>query len=53
MQTAHTGMKITEQEWATATDDTIWALNKNGIGETERNEVIAILESLKGDIVGV
>ncbi len=53
MRTAHTGMHINEAEWATATDDTIWALEKNGIGQAEKNEVITILESLKGDIVGV
>ena len=53
MRTSHTGMKINEQEWATATDDTIAALDKNGIGQQEKNEVIAILESLKGDIVGI
>lgn len=53
MRTAHTGMGINEEEWKTATDDTIWALDKNGVGQEEKNEVIAILESLKGDIVGV
>ncbi|MEO5999204.1 MAG: group 1 truncated hemoglobin [Chitinophagaceae bacterium] len=53
MRTSHTGMNINEEEWVTATDDTLWALDTNGIGQVEKNEVIAILESLKGDIVGI
>jgi hemoglobin len=46
-------MNINEEEWISATDDTILALDTNGIGQEEKNEVIAILESLKGDIVGI
>ena len=53
MRTSHTGMHINETEWASATDDTVWALDTNGVGQAEKNEVIAILESLKGDIVGI
>jgi truncated hemoglobin YjbI len=53
MRTTHTGMNINEEEWVSATDDTIWALDTNGVGEAEKNEVIAILDSLKGEIVGV
>ena len=53
MRTSHTGMNINEEEWVSATDDTLWALDTNGIGQGEKNEVIAILESLKGDIVGI
>ena len=53
MRTSHTGMKINEQEWATATDDTVAALDRNGIDQQEKNEVIAILESLKNEIVGI
>ncbi len=53
MRTTHTGMNINEEEWVSATDDTIWALDTNGIGEKEKNEVLAIVDSLKGEIVGV
>jgi hemoglobin len=53
MRSAHTGMNINQEEWASATDDTLWALDTNGIGQTEKNEVIAILESLKGDIIEI
>ena len=53
MRTAHTGMNISEKEWVSATDDMLWALAKNGIAQEEKNEVIAILESQKGDVVGI
>jgi len=53
MRTTHTGMNINEEEWVSATDDTVWALETNGVEEKEKKEVIGILESLKGDIVGI
>ncbi len=51
MRTAHTGMNISDEEYESATDDTLLALDENGIGETEKSEVLTILESLKKDIV--
>lgn len=53
MKSAHTGLKITEEEWDSGTEDTIWALDNNGISPETRNEVINILETMRGDIVGV
>ena len=53
MRTAHTGMKINEEEWISGADDMIAAMNDNGVGEGEKKEVLAIFDSLKGDIVGV
>jgi hemoglobin len=53
MRTAHTGMKIDEKEWISGTDDMISAMNDNGVGEAEKNEVLAIFDSLKGEIVGI
>lgn len=44
---------LSEEEWVSATDDMVWTLDNNGIGEKEKNEVITILESFKGDVVGV
>jgi hemoglobin len=44
-------MKINEKEWTSANDDMLLALDRNGIGQEEKDEVIAILESFKGDIV--
>ncbi len=51
MRTAHTNMNITVEEYDSATDDTLSALDENAIGQEEKNEVLAILEYLKGDIV--
>ncbi|HET6768349.1 MAG TPA: group 1 truncated hemoglobin [Chitinophagaceae bacterium] len=51
MRTAHANMNINIKEYDSATDDTIAALDENGIGQEGKNEVLAILEYLKGDIV--
>ena len=51
MRTAHANMNITVEEYDSATNDTLSALDENGIGQVEKNEVLAILEYLKGDIV--
>ena len=53
MLTAHTGMNINDQEFNAVIDDVMKALGANGIGENEHNEVLAILWSMKGEIVGV
>ena len=47
----HKGMNISEQELVAAIDDVVAALEKNGIGQTEKNDVVAILYSLKGEVV--
>jgi len=51
MRTAHTGLNITEEDFLSANDDTLRALEENGTEEAEKNEVIAILNSLKGEVV--
>jgi len=48
---AHKGMNISEQEYMAAMDDTLWALEKNGIDAATRGEVTAVLYSLKGQVV--
>lgn len=53
MLTAHKGMNISEQEYLAVMDDIVGALEKNQIDERTRNEVIAILYSLKGNIIRV
>ena len=53
MRSAHTGMKINEEEWISGADDMVSAMNDNGVGEAEKNEVLAIFDSLKEQIVGV
>ena len=53
MLAAHKGMNISEQEYLAATDDIVGALDKNGIAEDAKKDVIAILYSLKSNIVRV
>ena len=51
MRTAHMNLNITERDFLLANDDTLNALEENGVGEVEQNEVIAILSSMKNDVV--
>jgi hemoglobin len=51
MRTAHKGMNANEQELIAAIDDFVAALQAQGIGQTEVNEVVAILYSFKGDVL--
>ena len=53
MLAAHKGMNISEQEYLAVMDDIVGALNKNGIDEDAKKDVIAILYSLKGEIIRV
>lgn len=53
MRTTHTGMNISEQEFVAALDDILAALDKHRVGPLERQEVLAILYSMKGEIVRV
>lgn len=52
MVAAHQGLNITDQEFDIGNDDVVKALKENGVGGTERDEVIGILNSLRGDVVG-
>jgi hemoglobin len=53
MLAAHKGMNISEQEYLAATDDIVGAMEKHGLGEDTKKDVIAILYSLKGSIIRV
>lgn len=53
MRTAHRGMNISEQEYLAATDDIMSVLGKHGIDEVTQKDVLAILYSLKGEIIRV
>ncbi len=50
---AHAGMNIDADELVSAIDDVVKAMKKNDIGAAEQGEVVAILYSLKGDVVHV
>lgn len=52
MKTAHAGMNIAAGEFVEVCDDVLQALDKNGVGQKEKDEVLCILYSMKGDIVG-
>lgn len=51
MKVAHTGMKLTDSEFTALAEDTVKALDKFKVPDTEKNEVKGLLGSLKGDIV--
>jgi len=53
MLAAHRGMNISEQEYLAATDDIVGAMEKHGLSEDTKKDVIAILYSLKGKIIRV
>jgi hemoglobin len=47
----HRGMNISEQELIAAIDDIVAAMTKNDLEPAVQNEVVAILYSLKGDVL--
>ena len=51
MVSAHKSMNIGNDEFMAVLDDAMAALEKNNVGQREREEVIYILLSLKGDVV--
>ena len=53
MLSAHQGMNIDNDEFVAVLDDAMAALERNGVGQREKEEVLAILFSMKGDIVRV
>ena len=53
MLAAHKGMNVSEQEFLEVIDDIVGVLNKNGIDEDSKKDVLAILYSLKGEIIRV
>ena len=53
MLATHRGMNISEQEYIAVMDDILDALDKQGIDQSTQNEVVAILYSLKNEIIRV
>ncbi|WP_018078610.1 group I truncated hemoglobin [Thiobacillus denitrificans] len=51
MITTHKGMNINDTEFVAVCDDVLKALDKHNVGKRERDEVLCILYSLKGDVV--
>lgn len=52
MKTVHKGMGVTEAHWNATVEDLVKALDTFGVKDTEKNELLAILGTLKPDIVG-
>lgn len=53
MVAAHRGMNISEQEYLAVMDDIMAAAGKQGLDDATVREVLAILYSLKDDIIRV
>lgn len=53
LRTAHAGMNISEQELVAVIDDVVAAMKSHDVAPAEMSEVVAILYSLKGDVVRV
>jgi hemoglobin len=51
MRESHEHLKITEAEWAAFCKDFDDTMAKFGVPDAERNELFAIVQSTKGDIV--
>ena len=51
MKASHEGLGITEADWQVAVNHLVATLEKFKVPEKERNEVLAAISSLKGDIV--
>lgn len=53
MVATHKGMNINEQEFMAAIEDVMDALQKNGIDDATRNEVLTILWSMRREVIRV
>lgn len=51
MKTSHKGMGISEDDWNTAAGHLVASLDKFNVPVTEKNDLLAIVSSVKGDIV--
>lgn len=53
MVTTHRGMNISAEELVAVLDDTLLALERNGVGQREQEEVLYILYGMRSEIIGV
>jgi hemoglobin len=51
MKTAHAGLHISEAEMYGLVEELRKALDRNGVGQREKNELLAILAPMKRDVV--
>jgi hypothetical protein len=52
MTTTHATMDLSDADFDSAVADVLLALDQNGIGDAEKTEVAAILESLRPAVMG-
>lgn len=52
MKTAHKGMSIKDADFNALVENLTKALDKNNVGEKEKNELLAVLGPMKSEIVG-
>ncbi|MEN8187217.1 MAG: group 1 truncated hemoglobin [Bacteroidota bacterium] len=52
LPSAHKGLQTTEADWVAATDDLMQVLRNNSIDEETQKDVLFILYSLKGQVIG-
>jgi truncated hemoglobin YjbI len=52
MAAAHQGLNINDHEFDIGNDDVVKVMADNGIGRDEIDEVVGILNSMRGDVVG-
>jgi hemoglobin len=52
MKVAHTGLKISEEEWNASVKDLTATLDKFKVPEKEKNELLSAVAGMKTDIVG-
>lgn len=53
MKTAHTGMKLTDDDFNALVEDLVKALDAAGVAEADKNDLLGALGGMKGDIVGL
>ena len=53
MRAAHAGMNISDAEFMAVVDDAMQALDNNGVGQREKEEILFILYSLRPDVVRI
>ena len=51
MKTAHAGMGISAADFDALVGDLVWALDKNKVGQTEKDQLLGALGPMKADIV--
>ena len=52
MASAHQGLNINDRDFDIGNDDVVKVMEHNGLGRAEIDEVVGILNSMRGDVVG-